>query len=128
VAAWRHNQKEWTLVGLTPLPDAPIVLLLEEDWTQSASALREIARNLLSGPSPLAQNPIGDAAHDLARELAEVTGVAQVCDLVLQHVARAVPCRLATFAVPTERGDLSIIATHGYPLALTEHPDCARLA
>jgi diguanylate cyclase (GGDEF)-like protein len=122
VAAWRHDGTDWTLVGLAPFPDAAVILMLEGDWAQSTALLREVAERLLSGsPASVPKPSIGDAAHALARELAEVTGVSKVCDLVLRHVTRAIPCRMATFAIPTERGDLSIIATHGYPLALTEH-------
>lgn len=122
VAAWHHEGTDWTLVGLAPFPDAAVLLIIEGDWVQSTPVLREVAHTLLSGsPASVSQNSIGDAAHALACELAEVTGVSKVCDLVLRHVARTIPCRMATFAVPTERGDLAIIATHGYPLALTEH-------
>jgi diguanylate cyclase (GGDEF)-like protein len=38
----------------------------------------------------------------------------------LRHLTRAVPSRLAAFAVPTDDEDLSIVATHGYPLELVE--------
>ncbi len=121
VVAWRHQQADWTLVGLAPLPDVPVILLIEGDWTQSTPTLMDTARTLLSGTPSQARIPIGTAAHLLAVELGEVTGLFEVCDHVLRHVVRAVPCRLASFAVPSEQGDLSIIATHGYPLALTQN-------
>jgi diguanylate cyclase (GGDEF)-like protein len=39
----------------------------------------------------------------------------------VRHAVQVLPCRVATFAVPTDQGNLSIVATHGYPVALTEH-------
>jgi diguanylate cyclase (GGDEF)-like protein len=50
-----------------------------------------------------------------------VSGEREVCQTVLKHVVRALPCRIAAFAVPNEDGQLSILATHGYPLTLVEH-------
>src|SRR5713226_6136772 len=65
---------------------------------------------------------IGVAAHRLSRTLARVTGVHEVCQAVLRHMVRAVPSRLAAFAVPASGDErLSIVATEGYPLALVEH-------
>jgi diguanylate cyclase (GGDEF)-like protein len=122
VAQWRHDNADWTLVGLAPLPEASGILVLEGDWMQSASVLRDMVQSLLCGPSQNAPRmSISDAAHNLARELTGITGISQVSELVLRHVVQAVPCRLATFAVPTERGDLAIVATYGHPLALTSH-------
>ena len=48
-------------------------------------------------------------------------GLREVCELAVRYAVKALPCRMATFAVPTDQGNLSIVATHGYPVALTEH-------
>ena len=62
------------------------------------------------------------APHRLSRRLARVTGLEDVSGLIVRSMARAVDARLASFAVPDpDAGRLAIIATHGYPLALTEH-------
>ena len=53
------------------------------------------------------------------KTLARVTSVREVCQAVLRHMVRAVPSRLAAFAVPASGDErLSIVATEGYPLAL----------
>jgi diguanylate cyclase (GGDEF)-like protein len=62
------------------------------------------------------------APHRLSRRLARVTGREDVSGLIVRSMARAVDARLASFAMPDpEGGQLAIVATHGYPLALTEH-------
>jgi len=62
------------------------------------------------------------ASHRLSRRLARVTGLEDVSGLIVRSMARAVDARLASFAMPdADAGRLTIIATHGYPLALTEH-------
>ena len=54
----------------------------------------------------------------LTRALRRVDGRSAVCATALEHFVRAVPCRLAAFAIPVEDGHLTIAATHGYPLEL----------
>jgi len=61
---------------------------------------------------------LGVAAHRLTRVLGRVEGLREVCTVVVRHVARFVGARFAALAVPTEEGQLAIIATHGYPIAL----------
>ena len=111
----------WTLA---PLPAAAhtALLMIEGDWSGSTHALAEAARALcaLDGSST-SLGDIGLAAYELARDLAAVTGLREVCELAVRAVVKTLPCRVATFAVPTDQGNLSIVATHGYPVALTEH-------
>ena len=57
----------------------------------------------------------------MTRALADSNGLAAVCDLVLRHAVEAVPSRVASFAVPSGDGVLSIAATLGYPRVLVEH-------
>ena len=61
------------------------------------------------------------AAHSLARSLAAANGVADIGNRVLRHVRHAIACRFASMAAPTGNGDLSIVASHGYPHALVHH-------
>jgi diguanylate cyclase (GGDEF)-like protein len=62
----------------------------------------------------------GAAAHRLARTLGRTTGLEEVCAVVLRHVVRSVPSRLASFAIATDEGPLMIVATHGYPVELVD--------
>src|SRR5216684_5364290 len=62
------------------------------------------------------------AQYQFSRRLARATGREDVSGLIVRSMARAVDARLASFAVPDlDTGRLAIVATHGYPLALTEH-------
>jgi len=54
----------------------------------------------------------------LTRALSRADGRPAVCATALEHFLRAIPSRLAAFAVPAEGGHLTIAATHGYPLEL----------
>lgn len=123
VELWQSRESDWTLVGLAAAPSTPVVLILEGDWTPSAPDLRQLARNLLAGTSRAGQSPLAlDAAtHRLTRTLADTTGLAAVGEAVLHYVVQVVPSRMASLAVATADGDLSIVATHGYPHALVEH-------
>jgi diguanylate cyclase (GGDEF)-like protein len=114
---------DWTLVSLASAPRSPVLLILEGDWTQSASELRELARSLLSGHEPMSTptQSIDVLTHRLTRTLADVSGLAAVGDVVLQHVVQAVPSQMASLAVATPDGELSIVSTYGYPRALVEH-------
>ena len=109
----------WTLA---PLPGAPrAVLMIEGDWSSAAHTLAEAARALCAPGGATSLSDVGLAAYELARDLAAVSGLREVCELAVRAVVKTLPCRVATFAVPTDQGNLSILATHGYPVALTEH-------
>ncbi len=111
----------WTLVRL-PAELSAVLLVIEGDWSGSDHALADAAEALCApiAPDPAA-NGAGAYAYELARELAAVSGLRDVCELVVRYAVKTLPCRMATFAVPTDQGNLSIVATHGYPVALTEH-------
>jgi diguanylate cyclase (GGDEF)-like protein len=123
VGLWATGDVEWTLVSLAAAPRSPVFLVLAGDWTESASVLRELAQSLLSGhePEPVATHSVDALTHRLTRALADTTGLASVGDVVLQHVVQAVPSRMASLAVTTPEGELSIVSTYGYPRALVEH-------
>jgi GAF domain-containing protein len=122
VDLWRAEEGEWTLVGLAAAPNTPVILLLEGDWTGSAQDLVKLARDLggttRGGRAPWA---LDAAARRLTRTLADTTGLAAVGEAVLHFVVQAVPSRIASLAVSTGDGELSIVATLGYPHALVEH-------
>ena len=69
---------------------------------------------------PAAQSLDAISQH-LTRALADTSGLAAVGEVVLHHVVQAVPSRMASLAVAAADGELSIVATHGYPRALVEH-------
>jgi diguanylate cyclase (GGDEF)-like protein len=123
VELWTTGGTEWTLVSLAAAPRPPVLLMLEGDWTTSASELRELARSLLSGHESVrpATSSVDALTHRLTRALADVTGLSGVGDVVLQHIVQAVPSQIASLAVATPDGELSIVATYGYPRALVEH-------
>ena len=111
----------WTLARL-PAAANSAMLLIEGDWSESTHALAEAAHALCApGGSSTTLGDVGLAAYELARDLAAITGLREVCELAVRAVVKTLPCRVATFAVPTDQGNLSIVATHGYPVALTEH-------
>jgi diguanylate cyclase (GGDEF)-like protein len=122
VDVWRYDDQDWTLVGLAAAPSTPVILLLEGDWTGSAQDLVTLARELGSatrgGRAPWA---LDAAARRLTRTLADTTGLTAVGEAVLHFVVQAVPSGMASLAVVTGDGELSIVATHGYPHALVEH-------
>jgi len=122
VDLWRAEAHEWTLVGLAAAPSTPVILLLEGDWTGSAQDLVKLARDL-SGTTRGGRAPwaLDAAARRLTRTLADTTGLAAVGEAVLHFVVQAVPSRIASLAAGTGDGELSIIATLGYPHALVEH-------
>ena len=122
VDLWRAEKHEWTLVGLAAAPSTPVILLLEGDWTGAAQDLVKLARDL-SGTTRGGRAPwaLDAAARRLTRTLADTTGLAAVGEAVLHFVVQAVPSRIASLAVATGDGELSIVATLGYPHALVEH-------
>jgi len=123
VELWRTTEHDWTLVGLANTPHAAVVLILEGDWTTCAVALRDMARGLSeSGNVTLVSTRALDTiTQHMTRALADTAGLAAVGDVVLHHVVQAVPSGIASLAVAESGGDLSIIATQGYPRALVEH-------
>lgn len=122
VDLWRADDCEWTLVGLAAAPGAPVILLLEGDWTGSAQDLVTLARDLsgttLGGRAP---GELDAAARWLTRTLADTSGLSAVGEAALRFVVQAVPSRIASLAVAIGDGELSIVATFGYPHALVEH-------
>jgi len=122
VELWRAGESDWTLVGLAAAPSTPVILLLEGDWTGSAPDLRQLARNLLETsrgePPPV---DLDAATRRLTRTLADTTGLSAIGEAVLYYLVQVVPSRMASLAVATADGELSIVATHGYPHALVEH-------
>jgi diguanylate cyclase (GGDEF)-like protein len=121
VAVRELDGMPWTLARLPSVPHAA-TLLIEGDWSASTHALAEAARSLCAPDgSSTSLGDVGLAAYELARDLAAVSGLREVCELAVRAVVKTLPCRVATFAVPTDQGNLSIVATHGYPVALTEH-------
>jgi diguanylate cyclase (GGDEF)-like protein len=122
VDVWRADEHEWTLVGLAAAPSTPVILVLEGDWTGSAQDLVKLAHDL-SGTTRGGRAPwaLDAAARRLTRTLADTTGLAAVGEAILHFVVQAVPSRIASLAVTTADGELSIVATRGYPHALVEH-------
>jgi diguanylate cyclase (GGDEF)-like protein len=124
VELWRAESHEWTLVGLADTPSTPVILMLEGDWTACAATLRELARSLSTSRPEAMQAPepsLHRVTQELTRALADCSGLAAVGELVLRHVVEAVPSRIGSLAVATTEGELSIVATHGYPHDLVEH-------
>ena len=120
VAVCTLGAAPWTIARLPATHTA--MLLIEGDWSESSHAISEAARALCAPDgSSTSLGDVGLAAYELARDLAAVTGLREVCELAVRAVVKTLPCRVATFAVPTDQGNLSIVATHGYPVALTEH-------
>jgi len=121
--AWHYEQRDWTLVGLATRSGAPAFLLLEGHWTLSSQTLLRFAQNLQLDERGVSREPRphpSAAAHRLARALGRTTGLEEVCAVVLRHVVRSIPSRLASFAVASEEGPLAIVATHGYPVELVD--------
>jgi hypothetical protein len=114
VQTWSHDDIEWTLVGLNNRPGAPAVLALEGDWLLSTQALLQFAVDLQFAGRALSWSSrahLSQATHRLTRVLGRVSGLGNVCTMVLRHIARAVPSRIAAFAVPTDNDELAIVAT-----------------
>jgi diguanylate cyclase (GGDEF)-like protein len=122
---WRPNGEGWTLVGLTRRAGSPAVLVFAGDWTRSATSLLQLGQNVLLAECAYALASAGHvrvATHRLTRELSRATGVRNVAEVAIRNAARAVRAQLAALAVADPDGqNLSIMATHGYPLTLVEH-------
>ena len=120
-ARWELEGRQHTLVPL-PIGAAGygVVLVLEGDWTLSASELQDCAAALLEAPASPAALP-GGAAEALARALAKASGVGEACEALVRFAVAAVPSRYASVALPATDHTLSVVAAHGYSAALTSH-------
>ena len=123
VELWRTPEREWTLVGLSSHPNPPVILIIDGNWTACALVFRDLAHSFsLRGREHGSSSPPLDAIlQHLTRALADTSGLAAVGEVVLHHVVQAVPSGMASLAVAASDGELSIVATHGYPRALVEH-------
>jgi diguanylate cyclase (GGDEF)-like protein len=120
-ARWTLDGREHTLVSLpVGASRAEVVLVLEGDWTLSASELQECAAALVDARSEVPAAP-GDDAERLARELARSPGAAAACAALLRSAVAAVPCRYASVALPGADHTLAVVAAHGYDAAITSH-------
>lgn len=118
---WLLEGREHTLVSLPvgPAADDDVLLVLEGDWTLSASELQDCASSLVDVPAPAV--PAGTGAEALARELARTTDAGAACESLLRFAVAAVPCRYASVALPAADQTLTVVAAHGYSVALTSH-------
>lgn len=120
---WRTGSEDWTLFGLARAPHTPVILILEGDWTHWAAVLQQMAQGLSIGDvRDLSQaRPLDSILQRLSHALADTVGLAEVGEVVLRHVIQAVPSRLASLASAAPDGELSIVATQGYPRELVQH-------
>lgn len=123
VELWRSSDRDWTLVGLTERPNPPVILIIDGDWTACALVFRDLAHSfsLSHREDDSSGRPLEVISQHLARALADTSGLSAVGEVVLHHVVQAVPSGMASLAVAASDGELSIVATHGYPRALVEH-------
>ena len=123
VELWQTSDRDWTLIGLASQPYPPVILIIDGDWTPCALVFRDLARAFSLGRRDVeSPRPALDAiSQHLTRALADTAGLAAVGEVVLHHVVEAVPSGMASLAVAASDGELSIVATHGYPRALVEH-------
>jgi diguanylate cyclase (GGDEF)-like protein len=123
VELWRTSDRDWTLVCLASRPNPPVILIIDGDWTACALVWRDLARSFSVGnfDDDSSERTLAAISQHLTRALADTSGLASVGEVVLHHVVQAVPSRMASLAVAAADGDLSIVATHGYPRALVEH-------
>ena len=123
VELWRAPDREWTLVGLSSDPNSPVILIIDGDWTPCALVFGDLAHSFSLGGREHASSarPLDAISQHLTRALADTSGLAAVGEVVLHHVVQAVPSGMASLAVAASDGELSIVATHGYPRALVEH-------
>jgi diguanylate cyclase (GGDEF)-like protein len=122
--AWAQAEHEWTVVSLKGRSAPAVLLVIHGDWTMSSAALTRLAENLRPASRAAArsqQRRAGLAAHRLARALGRADGLDEVCSVLLDHIVRAVPSRLAAVALPDEDDQLSIVATRGYPQSIVDH-------
>jgi diguanylate cyclase (GGDEF)-like protein len=123
VEVWRTLDRDWTLVGFAGQSDSPVILIIDGDWAACAVVLREFAQSFLRADREdvSSAHTLHAISRHLTRALADTSGLAAVGEVVLHHVVEAVPSGMASLAVAASDGELSIVATHGYPRALVEH-------
>jgi diguanylate cyclase (GGDEF)-like protein len=122
VERWQAGDQDWTLVNFARHSDLPVVLIIEGDWTPCALVFRDLARSFfIDDEEPPSVGSVDAITRHLTRALADTAGLAAVGEVLLHHVVQAVPSGMASLAVVAADGELSIIATHGYPRALVEH-------
>jgi diguanylate cyclase (GGDEF)-like protein len=125
VERWNDGETTWTLVPCGPRPGPPAVMAIEGDWTQSSRVLLLLAHNVSQALFAIAASSrarLRLTTHRLSSLLARLTGRKAVCEAIVRSAAQAVSAQIAAVAV-ADASDrrLSIMATHGYPLALVEH-------
>jgi diguanylate cyclase (GGDEF)-like protein len=89
------------------------------DWLirRKVGGRRDFARAKAS-PAEETDRRLAVSTRRLTQVLGRVEGLQGVCSVAVRHVARCVRSRFAAFAVPTGENELTIVATHGYPLEL----------
>ena len=119
------NDGLWTLLPCS-LPPAPsTVLAIKGEWQTSTEPLTLFASTIAMGlrASALSERArLRLTTHRLTHLLSRIHGRDAVCRAIVGQAARAASARIAAVALPdgSDRR-LSIVATHGYPLALVEH-------
>lgn len=119
----RTAERDWTLVSLGSQPEPPVVLIIDGDWTACGLAFRDLVHSFSFSEraTEYSLRSVDKVSRHLTRTLADTAGLSAVAEVVLHHVVQAVPSGMASLAVSSADGELSIIATHGYPRALVEH-------
>jgi diguanylate cyclase (GGDEF)-like protein len=121
---WTEGGANWTLIPCR-LPGAPpLIVAIHGDWTRSTPTLLLLAHNVALSQIAVrtaSRSRQHFAMHRLARLLSRTAGLSAVGQVIVDSMARAVDARIGVLALPdaTSR-TLSIVATHGYPLALVE--------
>lgn len=122
VATVRRGQRVWTLAGFTRRTEVPSVLAIEGEWTTSSTQLMQFASNLLMAERMFMLTANARArlsSQKLARRLARARGMAEIGDVAVNAIARALGVRVVSLAVPEQQDKaLQIVATHGYPVEL----------
>ena len=90
VAVCTLGNATWTLARLPATHTA--MLLIEGDWSASTHAIGEAARALCAQDgSSTSLSDVGLAAYELARDLAAITGLREVCELAVRAVVKTLP-------------------------------------
>lgn len=122
VATVRRGGRVWTLVGFTRRTGTPSVLVIDGEWTASSGDLMQFAANLLVAERMFMLTADARArlsSHKLARRLSRAHGLAQIGDVAVRAIARALGVHTVSLAVPDQQEkSLQIVATHGYPVEL----------
>ncbi len=122
VTTVRRGQRVWTLVGFMRRTGIPSVLLIDGEWTASSADLMQLASNLLIAERMFllaADARARLSSHKLARRLSRTRGMAEIGDVAVRTIARALGVHTVSLAVPDQQDKtLQIVATHGYPVEL----------